>query len=246
MGRTYEEPKIKKGDGLHVEWTETHPAYAQIGASRVTGGNKVLYGSDLEHNSSIEIHISGSQLDRSLSRDDYHANHRPMITVALSEAQWATFVSSLNIGMGVPCTLQDLGGKDVPQLPNPTHRREQFRSEFAQTMQDARDKVNATIAMIREMKISEKQKNALISQLHSVNAEIGSNLDFVAEQFEAHMENVVETAKSEVHGYVAGVVNRAGVGQLLDAGARPTLPAVRELENRVKIDWTGHISEEPK
>jgi hypothetical protein len=87
-----------RGPGGMDEMTTTHPAFGQIGASRVSGHIQ-LYDSDFHHNAYMTISIRRSELHRSLNRD-WHYGRDELIEVALSEAQWATFVSAPNIGSG--------------------------------------------------------------------------------------------------------------------------------------------------
>lgn len=83
---------------------ESHPAYGMILAARVQGGAR-LAGSDFKHQSYIAIEVRHAHLSRSLSNDRWHGD-KHIIRLSLSEAQWATFVSSMNVGFGVPCTLK--------------------------------------------------------------------------------------------------------------------------------------------
>lgn len=123
MPRPIEEPVVtteKWGSGEEIK--TTHPAFAQIAASRVNGST-VLYGSDFVHYAAIRIRIHTSTQYRSLAHDRYHEREN-LVEVELSEAQWAHFISSLNMGSGSPCTLTSLGGKMVPGLPGSSvHRR---------------------------------------------------------------------------------------------------------------------------
>jgi len=123
--------EVKKGPGNADEAVEQHPAYAQIGANRVSGG-AYLYGSDFKHQHYITIQIHDSELHRQLSGDRAHSKRR-LIEIAMSEAQWATFVSSLNQGGGVQCTLEFTpeGGRIwVRMSPEDTDR---FRIEVQDT-----------------------------------------------------------------------------------------------------------------
>jgi hypothetical protein len=52
-----EEPVVTKGD--RDETVTTHPAYAQIGVSRVTG-QASLYGSDFKHHNFMTISARGA------------------------------------------------------------------------------------------------------------------------------------------------------------------------------------------
>lgn len=192
----------------HIE--VRHPAFAQIAASRVSG-HANLYDSEFAHNAYMVVRIKPSVLHRELSRDWHHGGIMPMIEVAMSEAQWATFVSSPNMGSGTPCTLQSFDGEWVPGLPDPTPAAETFSKDVTRKLDGVLSTVNAALGEIAEMNISAKAKNALKDHLETVRRELGANLPFVAEQFGEHMETLVEKAKAEVHGYMTGAIQRAGI-----------------------------------
>ena len=134
MTTAYENPVTVTEDshGSRDATRTTHPAFAQITASRVSG-HSILYGSDFDHNHYVTISISRSELCRNLSNDWYHSREE-LIEVALSEAQWATFVSSMNQGSGVACTLQHFNGKMIPQLPETVNRKAQFNGDLKETL----------------------------------------------------------------------------------------------------------------
>lgn len=47
--------------------------------------------------------------------------------------------------------------------------------------------------------------------------ELRSNLPFVAKQFDEHMEDIVEDAKVEIHGYMTNTLQRAGMDVLKES-----------------------------
>jgi hypothetical protein len=51
--------------------------------------------------------------------------------------------------------------------------------------------------------------------------EIQSNMPFVEKQFAEHVENTVESAKQEIHGYMVGQLQRAGLTALAGNGNLP-------------------------
>ena len=196
----------------HEDYIEEHPAYGVIGASRVSAGGgpyggKALFGSDFAHKNHIVIRIGPATLRRGLSNDWVGGGRTPYVEVALSEAQWATFVSSLNIGDGVPCTVEWLSGKRVPSIARDDSRREQNREEVNQTLADALAHIDAVMASTALRK-SDRERLALAKQ------ELLSNLPYVAEQFDRHAERTVERAKMEVNAYVTSTLMRAGLGAL--------------------------------
>jgi hypothetical protein len=212
MSRHIEQPTFE-----NVGSDETmvrHPAFAQISASRVSGG-AYLYGSDFQHQHYVTIRICESTLRRKLSNDwPMGSTMSGFIEVDLSEAQWAEFVSSMNVGSGVQCTLRRRENKEIPGLPAPQRRADQFRDEVRETMVDSLAHLEKLSEAIDVMSASEKQKNALRGHLRMARQELLSNIPFVEKQFAEHMETTVQKAKIEINAYATHAVMRAGVNAL--------------------------------
>lgn len=196
-----------------------HPAFAQIGVSRVSGGHTALYGSDFNHNAYMTIRISRSELNRDLSHD-WPFEREQVIEVALSEAQWATFVSSPNMGSGVQCTLQYLQGEMIPGLPDPVSRSEQFAGEAKERLDRATRRLDQMLDEIDALGLPKGKAEKLRSEVRMARQDLASNLPFVAKSFAEHTERVTEHAKAEIHGYMTGVLMRTGV-KALSEGALP-------------------------
>lgn len=210
----------------------SHPAFAQIGASRVSGGT-TLYGSDFVHRDFIEIRIAESDQYRDLSHD-WHHERKPIVQVRLSAAQWATFVSTLNHGSGVPCTLTLREGDwDIPSIEITETARDQFRREFAEDIDDARRAMRDALALAQSElteSMPAKRRKQLQFLIATAQRALESNSPFVVTSFDEHMDRVVEKAKMEAEAYVTSVVQRAGIaalqsdtsGELLKLAAAPT------------------------
>ncbi|MFM0608667.1 hypothetical protein PQR05_29475 [Paraburkholderia sediminicola] len=216
MARRIEEPTITEdnarvGDkSLRYE----HPAYAQIAASRVSG-HVNLYGSDFSHQHFVRIKVARSSIRRDLSNDWVSADLTPYIEVDLSEAQWASFVSSMNVGGGTQCTLRFLKGEgEIADLPAPASRRDQFKSEAIAACREAFAAIDELKAAIAETKLSQKQRDDLMKRADSVRGRLNGSLPFVLDQFGEHMEATVEKAKSEINAYYVATVHRAGLAAL--------------------------------
>jgi hypothetical protein len=193
--------------------TYTHPAYAQISASHVSGG-AYLYGSDFKHHHYVTIRIKRSEMCRNLSNDWPFARDE-LIEVSLSESQWASFVSSMNRGEGVQCTLQTVAGKQIPQIPESARRADMFRLEGEESGNEAiraiaelRDEINAS-------KLSQKQKDAWVARLNFIDGRTKSNLKFTLKQFGEHMENTVQKAKTEISAFAQNLIMRTGLSKLM-------------------------------
>lgn len=220
--RPIQEPTVTPDARDNGTWHE-HPAFASIHAHRVSGG-AVLFGSDFLHQSYITVRIATCKLKRDLCTDWHHVSSPPYIEVSLSEAQWATFVSSLNVGSGTPCTLKSRDGQHVPGLPAPVDRREQFAFEQDERHQRAMRSLKEAADAIASSGLSKVKQKELLDKISDAQMNFGSNQRFVAEQFAEHMETTVEAAKMEIHGYIAGATRQLGL-EALAAGKAAGLPA---------------------
>ena len=212
-------PEIeRKEDDPLSDSVERHPAYGQIGASRVSGC-AILYGSDFEHQHFVVIQISRSELHRGLSRDWPFARNE-IIEVALSEAQWAAFVSTLNTGGGIQCTLQHVQGDKLPDIAAPERRHEQFKMEAAEKLKGALEALRAAREALAGVASSERQKARVREKIETAERAMTDGFPWVAKQFSEHMEKVTEKARIEVSAYVEATVRRAGLKEL---GAAPPI-----------------------
>jgi hypothetical protein len=211
MKVTYQDPVLTEQSKLHGD-TYEHPAFGQIGASRVSG-RAHLYGSDFEHQHYVTVSISGSRLVRNLS-NEWHFAGKELIEVALSEAQWATFVSSMNVGSGVPCTLQHVAGYATPQLAPPKKPSEKFSEDMEQTMAELREELTTLADALTDGNVGKTKAKEIQKKLRWLSERLTNNTEFVANQFDEHMEKTVEKAKVEVNAYVTGMVQRAGLDAL--------------------------------
>jgi hypothetical protein len=220
MPMTFEDPVVTKkpGPGGDDMETERHPSYGQIGAARTSHGPTGirLYGSDFDHGHYITIRINVSELNRSLNRDWYYGREQ-IIEVALSEAQWATFVSSPNVGSGVPCTIQHRQGiGQIPAIPARTRATDKFSEETKETLETIREELDALLADVKAEAsgLSAKKRDALTTRVNRAIRVVSSTVPFVAKSFSEHMEDTVEHAKAEVHGYINHAITRAGLTAL--------------------------------
>lgn len=217
MRKIEQEPVTTKSDSRLGESVTTHPAYAQIGARRVSG-HANLYDSDFSHQNFITISIYRSEKHRGLNRD-WHFGREEIIEVMLSEAQWATFVSSPNVGSGVPCTLNHLAGESIPSLPDAPDTRSLFKVEMKEMVAELQNDLS-NIAKELDGPLGKKKVEDIRKSLELLSGRLTGSTGFVADSFDEHIEHTVEKAKIEVNAYVTNLVHRTG----LDAISNATVP----------------------
>ena len=220
--RLIQEPTVRVADSktVHEAVEYEHPAFGAIHANRITGG-AMLYGSDFQHNAFVRISIATSILRRHLSTDWPSPSFRPFVEVDLSEAQWAHFVSAMNVGAGTQCTIASREGQTVPGLPRPESRVDQFAGESAKRMERAQERLDELAEAIKASGLSNVKQKALLDKVNHASMDIGTNQKFVAEMFSEHMETTVEAAKIEVGAYLNGAVRQLGIEALQRAGIEP-------------------------
>jgi hypothetical protein len=214
-----QEPTITKSDGPVTGTVERHPAFGAISVNRATfsGGGIELHGSDFQHRQAITITISQADLHRGLSQDWHHPRER-LIELILTEHQWASFVSSIAVGEGVPCTIYAKGLEYVPGIKRTRTRAGQFNQEMTGRLALARTKLTELADLIGVSGLSGKRKHDLLMVLEAADRNIQDNLNFVAESFNEHMEEQVEKAKSEVHSHLQAAVRKLGLQALVERG----------------------------
>ena len=191
-------PEVDHKDGDETT-VYKHPAYGMIGASRVQGSPRTLYGSDFDHNNSVILRIHTAELHRRLSNDHSFATGE-IIEVELSETQWGSFVSSMNIGSGVQCTIRRFGKDRIPGIVRPD-KVEHFRNELGDTMSDALGHLKILEDLINDLGVSKKKAEALMREIDMAKMNISNNVEFVADQFDEHIERTAAELKDEVNAY---------------------------------------------
>lgn len=202
--RVVVEPTIDKKDG-----EESHPAWVLVGASRVShsppGG--VLFDSDLRHQHYVVVRVRRATRKRDLNRD-WKYGRETIVEFSMSEAQWASFVSSMNSGDGVPATLVWDATQDNPEVP---------AMPFAPRLQVSMDEVHGAAAAA-QAKVEEafaayaEKKNA--ANLRALEIAIGHmtpNMDFAAQSLSEHAENVVQRARVDIEAFMMQRAQQLGL-----------------------------------
>jgi hypothetical protein len=178
--------------------TEKHPAWVLVGVSRVTTSppGAVLFDSDIRHQHSIVVRVQEAERSRNLHRDWLSAR-KPVLEFQMSEAQWASFVSSVNVGDGVPATLRlRPENRDVPGV--------EYEPRLRESMNEVRTAADDAFAEVKAaFEAYEQKKNAAnLRNLKYAIQNAPSNIAFVSKSLGEHAENVVQRARADVEAMV--------------------------------------------
>ena len=121
------EPEMTQVRGDNVS---NHPAFGMVSVNRIHSTGTTLFASDLRHAEIIELEIyEGQMVERDGVQNPARSTRRPITSISLSSAQWATLVCSFGLGEGVPCTLNRIKTGDSVRIP-PIKRMESTRQSM--------------------------------------------------------------------------------------------------------------------
>lgn len=204
---------------------EQHPAWVLVGASRVSHGPKgaVLFDSDVRHQHYVVVSVKRAARKRDLHHD-WKYGREQIIKIALSEAQWASFVSSMNSGDGTPATLlwdgtiEDFADREVPGMP--------YAPRLQESMDEVHEAAERTYEKVKEAfeVVKERPTKANIRALEIALQNATPNVDFAASSLSEHAENVVQRARADIEAFVTSKAQQLGLDPG-DLGAPPQLTA---------------------
>ncbi|CAE7860177.1 unnamed protein product [Symbiodinium microadriaticum] len=193
-----------------------------IGAYRTQGGDGKLFGSSINHMHSIRISIKRAEKHRDLNEDRYYGKEQ-LVEVELSPSQFAQFITSMNIGDGVPCTLRRVAGKGMEPCPE-VNERETFEKEFKEKIAELTVKMDEIVAQVKEVfekkNVNKGDRAKVLHDLQMLMQELQLNLPFVQSQFNEAMDKTVREAKGEFEAFMAQRMNSVAQSVIEESGIR--------------------------
>ena len=223
MPRNVVEPS-KKDDG-HMGICFTHPAFATIGASRISG-RTALFGSNIGHDGYVRITINEARMYRSGYSENIHSSTKAVAVVELSEAQWVGLVSRMNMGSGTPCTLRYHRGEDelirVAELPDPEKASERMTSQIDEMLSGSAKNQDEAAAKILDMLESRLPKKTFDEVKRTLDVAMGhgqSTRNFQHKCLTETKERLTTEAKIEIDAMINAAVTRMGLESIQQLGA---------------------------
>ncbi len=213
-----EEPTLASSDNLMGDRFE-HPAYGQIRCGRRQGHAR-LVGSELVHQHYVTLEICRAHKYRSLHEDRFMGGVTPLVEVNLSEHQWASFVASMNMGSGVPCTItygppDGAKGEQKPGIVEP-NKHDLAKRELSEYAKETRRVIRDGLGKLEQLisapgSISKTVIRDAVRSLKIDLENFSSNICFHVEQHQEMMEKNVHAAKSDVEGYITATAATLGL-----------------------------------
>jgi hypothetical protein len=89
-----------------------HPSFGMVSFSRCYGTNRRLFQSHVKNMTTVRLRIKQASVKHSLHQDHTYGEES-LIEVELSPAQFAELLTSMNVGDGVPCTINYVNEKKL-------------------------------------------------------------------------------------------------------------------------------------
>ena len=201
---------------MYDEEVKKHPSYGMIKIGRTQGKCSDLFGSSIEHNSSVRLSIHNAEYIRHLNHDWYHPQSLPLIEIEMSAIQWAEAITNMNSN-GTPVTLRYYN-KEIIKGQEIDNKRVQIDNEFELKMKKLNENTNSLLRQAtsllnnKNMKVADKKE--LLDVIGMLQQELDSNIPFMKRQFSEQMDKTVSEAKCEVESFVAHKIHRLGLESL--------------------------------
>ena len=211
---------------------QEHESYGMIGISHTTCNHRFpLFGSSIKHDRLITLEIKHAEVERSLYSDRYYGQARPIIKINMSPAQFAQFITTPNVGDGVPCTIRSIG---VAQMDDPPFQgkqqvyNEELQAEFKKAIDDADELLTGAQEILtqkRTMKVADKAE--LHGKIKALVQHIKDNMPFLHEQYTRAMEKTEVEAKAAIEEFYTSASLKLGK-EALEAGHVPAQPMIED------------------
>lgn len=215
-------PTRRPGQHPTSEVTLEHPAFGLIQASRVSASKgQTLFGAAGQSHSFIQVtihdavaHVSG------MSERPFPTKVR--LQFMMTETQWGSFLSSVNVGVGTPITKEYGPADDAKLVAFPGIERESPASSRANTIRkEVKEHLDELMSAHADLKrilaspgsISKKDLNAILTKLTRSVENAPANFAFLADKITEHMEKTASEAKTEIQAHAAAL-GLAGNGPL--------------------------------
>ena len=197
----------------------THPSYGMISFSRISCGHSPkFFGSSLPVDNYIELKIVQGELRRDLSHDWFYGTRDRVVKARMTPAQFSEMITSMNMGQGVPCTLEEIKGENVQELDDFENRAEfhqrAFKNkmvEFGKTLKDSQKRAAELIAKKNLNKADQDELNWILG---GAIQEITQNIPYFMETFQEGADKVIVEAKAEVEAAIMHKLTTLGIEKL--------------------------------
>lgn len=197
-----------------------HPCFGLARFSRVSSYSGFMFGSDVQSENYIELTISNAERVKGDYRVHYYDYGKPIVRLRMTQTQFAELLTSMNIGNGVPVTLEAVCGESVEQFNIDEAKnhldelKDDFKERTVETLNSLIDTNKKLKKIISKKNLSKKDQEDATRLLDKYIQEIRSNIPFFIKLYKEETTDIVQRAKAEIDGMLQSCIIRAGVKAL--------------------------------
>lgn len=214
------EPTVSKN--ARGEQIIDHPAFGMVSVNRIHSTGTTLFASDLRHAEIIELEIyEGRMVEHDGVQRPAREQRRPIVSISLSAAQWASLVCSFGLGEGVPCTLTrkpESPGKRVAPIKHIESTRQRFDRNIEESAErqllHLQNDLDSLRGMLTKGKAGKRELEELVRSMSAHLTNLPKNLSFSTQLIKESMDSIVSAGKAELEASAVGVAMRLGVKEI--------------------------------
>lgn len=197
-----------------------HPSFGTVSIVRTSSHPpQSLFDSKTQHSHYVSLRISDAIRVRN---SDTHSTmvmpKETIISVDMSESQFAHMIASINMGAGTPCTISRRDGELIEDCPADTTSKE-YGKEAITSCNNAIDRMDEAQEFIdglakKKSPMNKAERKQLSEIFDSVRQQIKQNIPFVLESLQETMDVVVEGAKTEIETHFMKAAQATGMNAI--------------------------------
>jgi hypothetical protein len=217
---------------------QAHESFGLIQFTRVSASPpRKFFGSSVRAGHFVEMTVHRAEKVSDGSHISYFAR-KALINLRLSPNQFSELLTTMNVGMGVPCTLQRVAGVDMSECVDEDNIRELHHKDFMKEIETATKEIREAIEEAGEALKTSKasfgigQRKELLKKLKHVLMRLESNLPYYHSKFDESVDKTIGEAKAEIDTFAGNVITQLGLDSLETLKAiqntRPDLKAITD------------------
>lgn len=197
-----------------------HPCFGSARFSRVCGHSGFMFGSDIQSENFIELTINHAERVQGDYRVYHYDYGKPIVRLKMTQTQFSELLTNMNIGNGVPVTLEVVNGEQIEQFDlneaknHLDELKENFKERSKKTVNSLIETSNELKRIINKKNLSKKDQEDAMKLLDRYVTEIRENMPFFIRLYKEETADIVQRAKSELDGMIQSCIIRAGIKAL--------------------------------